>query len=182
MATSGLRAVPRSVRQHFLDTFFYAPEVFLLDDAIRASSETREIEARLDTNRNLPIAAWQRGDEAAHPRHVSAPELPMATGNLGCLSAYLFHGVRWDEGWVGFGSRLHRADFRGLARLGPPLELRSRETRVRVGERRIVLRFEFVFQQEDRVVYRGDQTAMFLLRAVVPPAGQRRQRRERTAR
>jgi hypothetical protein len=31
-----------------------------------------------------------------------------------------------------------------------------------VGERRVVLRYEFAFRQGDELVYAGDQTAMFL--------------------
>jgi hypothetical protein len=86
----------------------------------------------------------------------------MATGSLGCLHAWFFHGCRWDEGWSAFGSRIHRADFRGLVRLGPPLALHSRETRARVGPARVVLRLAFAFHQEDALVYAGDQSAMFL--------------------
>jgi hypothetical protein len=93
---------------------------------------------------------------------VAAAELLQATGSLGCMHAWFFYGCRWDEGWAGFGNRIHRADFKELARIGPPLELVSRETRSRVGERRIVLRYDFRFTQEERVVYAGDQTAMFV--------------------
>ena len=39
----------------------------------------------------------------------------MLTGTLGCLHAFLFHGCHWDEGWSGFGNRIHRADFKKLA-------------------------------------------------------------------
>ena len=65
-------------------------------------------------------------------------------------------------GWSAFGNRIHRADFKRLARLGPPLELECRELRARVGPKRIVIRFEFRFHQEGALVYVGDQTAMFL--------------------
>ena len=86
----------------------------------------------------------------------------MVTGALGCLHAWLFHGVRWHEGWAGFGNRIHRADFKRLARLGPPIELVSTETRRRVGPKRVVLRYAFEFRQEGELVYSGDQSAMFL--------------------
>ena len=85
----------------------------------------------------------------------------MITGGLGCLHAWFFHDCRWDEGWAGFGNRIHRADFKRIARIGPPLELRSRETRRRVGPRRVLLRYDFEFTQQGERVYVGDQTAMF---------------------
>ena len=56
---------------------------------------------------------------------------------------------------------MHRADFKSLARLGPPLELFSRETQWRDGPKRVVIRYEFRFEQEGRLVYLGDQSAMF---------------------
>ena len=87
----------------------------------------------------------------------------MVTGALGCLHAWLFHGVRWDEGWAGFGNRIHRADFRKLVPVGgPPLRLTSRETRTRVGPKRIVIRYTFEFFQDDDRVYVGDQSAIFV--------------------
>jgi hypothetical protein len=40
--------------------------------------------------------------------------------------------------------------------------MHSRETRSRAGPRRVVIRYEFRFSQEDRLVYFGDQSAMFV--------------------
>lgn len=144
----------------FLDTFLYEDEAFLIDEIVRLDLQRREIAARVDTTRALPLARHQRVGPR-HPAHVSGPELVMLTGNLGCLHAWFFHGCRWDEGWVGFGNRIHRADFNSLALIGPALELESREKRARVGPSRIVIRYEFRFRQEGRLVYYGDQTAQF---------------------
>jgi len=146
--------------ERFLETFMYRDEAFLVDEITRLDRDEYVIEARLDTERPLPYSAHQRTG-ANHPAHVSAPELLMVTGSLGCLHAWFFHGCRWDEGWAGFGNRVHRADFKSLALIGPPLRLESRETRRRIGEKRVVLRYDFHFWQDDRLVYRGDQSAMF---------------------
>ncbi len=148
--------------QHFVETFIYDPQGFVIDAVTAVDHEAREIRARTDTTRHWPIGTLQRGPEQLHPRHVSGPELILLTGNLGCLSAYLFHRIRWDEGWVGYGSRIHRADFRELVRIGPPIESRCVETRLRKGPKRIVARYEFEYRQEGRLVFRSDQTAMFV--------------------
>ena len=116
----------------FLETFLYREEAFLIDEIVSVDAEARAIHARLDTERPLPFAVLQRTHDG-HPAHVAAGEILMATGSLGCLHAWCFHGCRWDEGWAGFGNRIHRADFKEIVRRGPPLELRSRETRTRVG-------------------------------------------------
>ena len=146
----------------FLRTFIYSPAAFLVDEVTSADPENKVLEGRMETTRYLPISEEQRGDPVSHPRHVSGPELLLITGSLGCLHASFFHGCWWDEGWVGFGSRVYRADFRDLARIGPPLHLRSEETRSRVGTKRVMLRYSFTFTQEGREVYRGDQSALFV--------------------
>lgn len=164
--TSSLADRSRSVvspdlLQRFVDTFLYTADGFFVDEITHLDPEARSLDGLLDTTRTLPLAKCQR-TSPQHPAHVSAAELLMATGGLGCLHAYLFHGCRWDEGWAGFGNRIHRADFKRLATIGPPIVLESRETRTRVGGRRIVIRYAFRFLQEGQVVYVGDQSAMFV--------------------
>lgn len=146
--------------RRFLDTFLYREDAFLVDEIRSFDPEARRIEAVMDGGRPLPIATHQRIGPG-HPAHVSAAELLMLTGNLGCLHAWIFHGCRWDEGWSGFGNRIHRADFKQIARVDAPLELVSSESRSRIGEQRVVLRYDFRFSQAGRPVYVGDQTAMF---------------------
>lgn len=148
--------------QTFLDTFLYREPAVLVDEITALDAELGRIEAVLDTaDRAFPFAEAQR-TSTIHPDHVSGAELVMVTGALGCLHAWLFHGVRWDDGWAGFGNRIHRADFKRLARLGPPIDLVSTETRKRVGPTRVVLRYTFEFRQEGELVYVGDQSAMFV--------------------
>ena len=147
--------------RRFLATFLYREQAFLVDEIRSIDPEDRRIEALMDADRPLPIAPHQRVGPG-HPAHVSAAELLMITGNLGCLHAWIYHGCRWDEGWSGFGNRIHRADFKRIARVDAPLELESRESRSRIGERRIVLRYDFHFRQDGELVYVGDQTAMFV--------------------
>ncbi len=149
-----------SEMQQFLDTFLYEQDAFLISEVTKMDTEERYIEAWLDTTSPLPIAKSQRTSDR-HPAHVSAAELLMLTGSLGCLHAWFFHGCRWDQGWAGFGSRIHRADYKNLASIGPPLRLESRETRTRVGPKRVVMRYNFHFWQEEKLIYYGDQSAMF---------------------
>lgn len=153
-------AIDAKDMRRFLDTFLYREEAFLLDEIVAVDREARTLHARTDTRRELPLSRHQRVGPG-HPAHVSAADIVMITGNLGCLHAWLFHGCHWDEGWTGFGNRIHRADWKHIARIGPPLELFSSESRTRRGPRRVVIRYDFRFEQEGRVVYVGDQSAMF---------------------
>lgn len=158
---------PPEEMERFLATYMYGPEAFLVDEVRSLDSARGEVRAVLDTTRPLPLSRHQRTGPG-HPAHVSGGELLMVTASLGCLHAWFFHGCRWEEGWVGFGKRIHRADFASLARIGPPLELRSTETRARRGATRLVLRYEFEFRQEGVPVYVGDQSAMFLKEGTGP--------------
>lgn len=152
-----------AVLERFRESFLYSPQAFLVDRVTHADSEGRTLEAELDTaERSFPYAIHQRTGPN-HPAHVAAGDLVMATGSLGCLYAWLFHDVHFDAGWTAFGSRIHRADFKGLARMGPPITLSCRETKARVGPKRIMLRLEFRFVQEEILIYTGDQSAFFLL-------------------
>jgi hypothetical protein len=153
--------LPPEEVDHFLETFLYSEAGVLVDEILRADADAGEMDALLETAQPLAYSDLQRTGPH-HPAHVAAGELLTATGSLGCLHAYFFHGCRWDEGWAGYGGRIHRVDFKRLARRGPPLHLHSRETRVRRGAKQVVIRYEFRFLQEGELVYRGDQTAMFL--------------------
>jgi hypothetical protein len=145
----------------FLDGYMYEPAGFLVDEVVRLDMGSHEVEAILHTDAPLPLSDLQRTGPG-HPAHVAAGEILMATGSLGCLHAWFFHGCHWDEGWAGFGNRIHRADFKRLVRRGPDLRMHSRETRTRAGLRRVVIRYAFHFEQEGQAVYVGDQSAMFV--------------------
>jgi len=152
---------PQEEMDRFLRTYLYEPGAVFVDRILRMDHEKHEIVAEMDTTRPLAFTALQRTNDTNHPPHVSGPELVLLAGNLGCLHAYFFHGCRWDEGWVGFGNRIYRADFKRLAMIGPPLRLESVETRSRVGPERILLRYEFRFSQEGNLVYFGDHAGRF---------------------
>lgn len=146
----------------FVATMPYAPRAFLIDEVLEVDAARARVRARLDTTKELPLVADQRGDPATHPRHLAAPVMIQLTGMLGMVHAYFLHGVRFDEGWIGFGSRIHRADFKRLVRLGAPLELESIETKARLGPDRHIVRYEFRFTQDGALCYFGDQTATWL--------------------
>jgi len=153
--------------ERFRASFLYQPAAFLVDEVLGIDPEQRAIEAVLRTTRALPLSDLQR-PSTSHPPHVSAGDLLQATGSLGCLHAWLFHGCRWDEGWVGFGTRIHHAHFERLVERGPDLRLSSRELRSRVGPKRVVLRYTFEFFQAGERAYLGEQSAMFVRAPAAP--------------
>ena len=152
---------PPEEMHRFLRTYFYKSDAVMVDEILELDSTNHCILAQMNTDGVLPYSALQR-QSADHPPHVSAADMIMATGSLGSLHAWFFHGCRWDEGWAGFGSRIHRADFKSLAHIGPPIELRSSTLKARAGKNRVILRLTFEFRQEEKLVYKGEQSAIFV--------------------
>ncbi len=150
-------------RERFFDSYLYTEEAFLIHEILNVDKESLAITARTDTTCHLPVARLQVTNPDVHPAHVSGAEMIMLTASLGALHAWFFHGLRWDEGWAGFGNRIHRADFKALTKIGPPMRLESKETRTRVGPKRVVSRYEYEFFQEDKLVYKSEQSAIFVL-------------------
>ena len=146
----------------FLATAPYDPRALLVDAVLAVEPSPGRVLARLDTTRPLPFVDAQRGPPDLHPRHVNGGVMVHLTGVLGLLHAWFVLGLRFDEGWIGFGGRIHRAEFRALARLGPPLELELVETRRREGADRCVVRYDFTYTQAGVRCYVGDQTATWL--------------------
>ena len=147
---------------HFVATLPYDPQSFLIDEVTEIDATTRRVDARVHTTKPIPLVDMQRGEAAHHPRHVNGGVLVHLTGMLGLVHAYFLNGLRFDDGWIGFGSRIHRADFKRLVKIGPSLELTSVQTKLRAGADRQVVRYEFRFSQEGALCYFGDQTAIWL--------------------
>ena len=73
--------------EHFRKTFLYEPGAFFVDEIVRLDPDAKQIEARFDTSRALPLSDLQRVSPS-HPAHVAGAELIMATGCLGLLHAW----------------------------------------------------------------------------------------------
>ncbi len=60
------------------------------------------------------------------------------------------------------GGRIHDARYKALARPGVPVEIECQATKVRLGNKRALARYDLRFYQGETLVYVGDQTAMWL--------------------
>jgi hypothetical protein len=146
----------------FLEHFFYSPDAFLISEITQEDAKSGEIRAVCKAGTAWLVAPYQRGSEAKHPRHISGGDLVMLTGSLGSLHAYFFHDCKWHDGWVGFGNRIEKAEFHNLGRIDLPLELFSKEVKVRRGAKRTLISYEFRFTQGDKLIYTSQQTALFV--------------------
>jgi hypothetical protein len=153
----------------------YGPGGLLLDEILEIDRANQRVVCRMPVSDELPITREQRAHPVRHPRHVSGGLMVHVTGMVGFVHAYYVLGLRHHDGWIGYGVKIHHARFHALAHVNAPLELKGWTTTLRKGDARILARYSFEFTQEGRLVYEGDQTAMWSLvtaRAPSPLAGE----------
>ncbi len=85
-----------------------------------------------------------------------------ATGMLGFVHAYHLLGLRHHDGWIGYGTHIHRVVFRKLVQPGTPIIASCTATRTRKGKQRCFIRYAFEFRHEGDLCYEGEQSAMWL--------------------
>ncbi len=157
-----LPQTPCAFDEAFLADLPYDPQVLLFDRLLEADAERRLVRCRMPTDRSLPFTDQQRVHPTRHPRHVAGAVMVHATGMLGFIHAYYLLGLRHRDGWVGYGTNIHKVAFRKLVPPGSPIEATCLVTRQRLGKSRHVVRYSFEFQHEGEVCYEGDQSAFWL--------------------
>ncbi|HEV8324711.1 MAG TPA: hotdog fold domain-containing protein [Myxococcota bacterium] len=154
----------------FLEDCPYAPGGLLLGEVLEVDAAQGRIRVRWPTHDDLPITREQRTDPVRHPRHVSGGLMVRVTGMVGYAHAYYLLGLRHAAGWIGYGVRIHSARFHALAPPGEPIDIECTATQLRRGTDRILGRYRFAFTQSGKLVYEGDQTALWLRVRGAPPA------------
>jgi hypothetical protein len=149
------------LEQAFIDDCPYASDALLIDDVVEVDREKSMVRVRMPAHEDLPLTREQRTHPTRHPRHVSGGLMVHMTGMVGFVHAYYVLDLRHQQGWIGYGVRIHHARFHNLARMGEPLILKGWTTHVRRGTKNILARYGFEFTQGDKLVYEGDQTAMW---------------------
>lgn len=140
----------------------YGPEGIFIDDLISIDHEAKRLVCRAPVSADLPLTRTQRNHPEKHPPHVSGGLMIHITGIAGFMHAYYILGLRHAEGWVGYGARLSDARFHALANLEQPLTIECVARQVKRSPSRVFCRYQFRFLQGDKLVYEGDQTAMFV--------------------
>jgi hypothetical protein len=145
----------------FLADCPYLPDAVLFDELLAVDREAGAVRARLPAHDALPLTRDQRAHATRHPRHVAGGLMVHATGMLGFMHAYYVLDLRHAAGWIGYGTHIHQARFRRLARVDAPLEGECRQTQLRKIRGQLVARYAFAFRQGGELVYEGDQTAVW---------------------
>lgn len=131
---------------------WYVHELLEVDaERVVAVCDTRELE-------RSPIVAAQR-PWPSQPKHVPGMVMVQITGTLGNLHAVFGLGLRMSEGWIGFGTNILDAKFRGLGRLGPPLHCTLVAEDLRRVEGASFVTYRFRFEQDGKAIYTSRQRA-----------------------
>ena len=157
-----LPATPCPFDQAFLDDLPYDPSVLLLDTLLELDAARSLVRCRMPTLPSDPFTSAQRAHPVRHPAHVAGAALIQATASLGFVHAYYLLGLRHREGWIGYGTRIHKAVFRKLIAPGTPVEATCIATNVRLGDDRHMIRYGFDFRADGARCYEGDQTAFWV--------------------
>jgi hypothetical protein len=150
------------LEQAFIDDCPYGPGGLLLDEVLEVDPERSYVRCSMPTSVDLPLTREQRAHPVRHPRHVSGGLMVHMTGMVGFAHAYYVLGLRHAEGWIGYGAKIHGAKFHALGKVGPAIELECTATQLRKGSLRTFARYQLRFTQEGRLIYEGDQAAMWL--------------------
>lgn len=150
----------------FLADCPYGPGGLLIDELLEVNVEQSMVKVRMPTHPELPLTREQRNHPVLHPSHVSGGLMVHMTGMVGFVHAYYVFNVRHAEGWVGYGVRIHHARFHNLASTDAPLVLKGWTTHARKSEAKILARYSFEFTQGSKLIYEGDQTALWTRLAI----------------
>ena len=149
------------LEQAFIDDCPYAPDALLIDEIVEVDREKSSVLVRMPAHADLPLTRSQRTHPVRHPQHVAGGLMVHMTGMVGFVHAYYVLDLRHKEGWIGYGVRIHHARFHNLAAMGDPIVLKGWTTQLRKGSKNVLARYAFEFHQSDKLVYEGDQTAMW---------------------
>ncbi len=158
-----LPPTPYTFDQAFLDDLPYGPDVLFLDRIEEISRETNTVICRMPTDRPMPITDSQRVHPVRHPKHVAGAVMVHATGMLGFVHAYYILGLRHRDGWIGYGTHIHRVVFRKLVTPGAPIIAKCTVVKQRLGKERHMIRYVFDFRHEGQRCYEGEQTAVWMI-------------------
>ena len=162
-----LPATPCPLPLEVLDDMLYDPSEYLIRELLDVDSERSLVRLSFGSDRSQPLTASQRVDQL-HPAHVAGALLVHLTGAAGFVHAYYLLGLRHRDGWVGFGTHIHRAVFRKLITPGEDFEMTMQATRIRPGRDRYMVRYDVEVRSNGARCYEGDQSAAWMREGASP--------------
>ena len=142
----------------FHEQCLYTSEAWFIHDILEMDAENNTMVGLVDTTQLGPLVEAQVA-LPGHPKHLPGAVCIQITGTLGALMSAYMLDMRRTDGWVGFGTHIHEAKFPSIGEIGPPVHARATILSRRTLRGTTFVRYRFSFTQEDREVYRSEQTA-----------------------
>lgn len=146
----------------FVADSLYDLDGMMIDEVLEVDVPQSMVKVRMPTHENLPITRHQRVHPELHPRHVSGGLMIHMTGVAGFAHFYYVLGLRHADNWTGYGVRIHNARYHNIAGIGEPIIIQCKATQVRRMQQNLMVRYNFVFTQAEKLIYEGDQVAMWM--------------------
>jgi hypothetical protein len=156
-----LPATPCPLPQELLDDMLYEPGPYMARELLEIDPERSLVRLSFGSDASQPVTSSQRVD-STHPAHVAGALLVHLTGAAGFVHAYYLLGLRHRDGWVGYGTHIHRAVFRKLITPGEDFEMSCQATRIRPGRNRYMVRYDLEVRSDGGRCYQGDQSAAWM--------------------
>jgi hypothetical protein len=164
---TALPVTPCTPARELLDDMLYDPSDYLIRELLEVDPDRSLVRLTFGSDPLQPLTSSQRVDPL-HPAHVAGALLVHLTGAAGFVHAYYLLGLRHRDGWVGFGTHIHRAVFRKLITPGEDFEMTLQATRLRPGRDRYMVRYDVEVRSDGARCYQGDQSAAWMREAVSP--------------
>lgn len=145
----------------FIANALYAPDAWFLHELLEVDAEQQRIVARMDTTRLGPLVDAQRTD-SGHALHVPAACIIQATGVLGNVHAREILGLKGEDGWFGYGTRVQQARFHRMGEIGPPVLAECVVKKARQMRGTWFADYAFTFSQHGEPIYSSEQSAVWL--------------------
>lgn len=154
---------PVAIPAEFRAESLYTPDQWYVDDVLELDED--HVVGLCDTAAlaEHPLVHAQR-PWPGHGKHVPGSIIVQITGTLGNIHAVSGLGLRMSEGWVGFGTHIHEARFRGLGEIGPALRCELAVERVRRLKGTTFVTYKFRYEQDGRLIYSSRQSASWVRR------------------
>ena len=162
MTTDALPSTPCPPPQDLLDDMLYEPGPYLLRELLELDAD-KSLVPRWRSAATRPSRSPARSASGPGTRPTSPARcLVHLTGAAGFVHAYYLLGLRHRDGWVGFGTHIHRAVFRKLdhARRGLRDDLPGHARRP--GRDRYMVRYDLEVRRNGARCYQGDQSAAWM--------------------
>lgn len=150
-----------AIPEAFLSESLYTQDQWYVHDVLECGED--HVVGICDTSQltDNPLVLAQR-PWPGQPKHVPGAVMVQITGTLGNIHAVCGLGLRMTEGWIGFGTNILDAKFRGLGAIGPAMrcELKVEEQRWIKGQ--LFVTYAFRYEQDGRPIYRSRQRASWM--------------------